>query len=323
MKRMGWIAVMAISIIMGFSGCGQKEVQGQEERVYYIDVNEDIVQVALSSSGFQVRNISNLSSAPKVNGNIAVAHDGREPHLFYLSAKGELVAVQVAQDSYNTSSLAHLGLDLNGKTEISSIIKDGVALVYLLDANNDVHELKNGDDGAYRSKNITMTYKAPKAQQSPAILATKAGIKLLFRDVNDEVTVIDMEQGKIANWTKETGGPQAKDKVATMRVNEQEHVFFKGTDGEIEHYIHENGRFRKDSWTKLANRWTQLAFAPLAAGPPTAMFINGKENIFYLDSDGDIQNLLYDNGKFKCHNWSSSGDLSPAKTHPVVEQVVY
>jgi hypothetical protein len=110
--------------------------------------------------------------------------------------------------------------------------------------------------------------------------------------------------------------PKAAGDPAAMLVNNQEHVFYRGKDNNIQHIIWEKDKFRTDSWTQLANRWTQMTGAPKATGDPTAIFANTQEQIFYRDVDNNIQRLYYRNGKFKIENWG--GETAEAFGDPTV-----
>ena len=154
--------------------------------------------------------------------------------------------------------------------------------------------------------NLTTIAKAPKASSSANILETPNGIKIFYLDETKNVIVLKELDGKwgFTNWTAKSGIDSGIGPLGVMMVNNQEHVFFRTINNEVGHIIYEDGRFRIDNWTTKANRWSQMANAPKVVSGISAQYVNGQENIYYLDEHNNIQNLFYSEGKFTCINLS-------------------
>jgi hypothetical protein len=74
-----------------------------------------------------------------------------------------------------------------------------------------------------------------------------------------------------------------------MVFGNQQHVFYRGKDGAINHILWNavNNAFGFDQWTRKAR-------APLAAGNPVTMVFGNQQHVFYRGKDGAINHILWD-----------------------------
>jgi Repeat of unknown function (DUF346) len=69
---------------------------------------------------------------------------------------------------------------------------------------------------------------------------------------------------------------------------EQQHVFYRGSDGAINHiFWHPSNQLFHD-------QWTQLTGAPAAAGDPATMVWPNQQHVFYRGMDGAIDHIFWD-----------------------------
>jgi hypothetical protein len=81
----------------------------------------------------------------------------------------------------------------------------------------------------------------------------------------------------------------ARGDVVTMCDQDQQHVFYRGTDGSIQHIFWDgpvNMPFR-DSWTERTQ-------APPAAGNPATLVTGTQQHVFYRAADGSVQHIFWD-----------------------------
>ena len=92
------------------------------------------------------------------------------------------------------------------------------------------------------------------------------------------------------NWTRKAGAPAAAGELKTMVYGEQQHVFYRATDGSIRHLFWAPDAPANTIWT---DNWTQKAGAPAAAGDPATMVYGNQQHVFYRATDGSIQHLFW------------------------------
>jgi hypothetical protein len=112
----------------------------------------------------------------------------------------------------------------------------------------------------------------------------------------------DQPSGNYASdqWTGGPGGrtsaPAAAGDPATMVYGQQQHIFYRGTDGGIYHVFWDapsNSMFW-DQWTGGPGGRTS---APAAAGDPATMVYGQQQHIFYRGTDGGIYHVFWDADK--------------------------
>jgi hypothetical protein len=86
---------------------------------------------------------------------------------------------------------------------------------------------------------------------------------------------------------------------ATMVSDQQQHIFYRGTDGAIYHVfwdIPSQSFGNWDQWTLPLQGPSPIARtqAPAAAGDPATMVADQKQHIFYRNTDGGIWHVFWD-----------------------------
>ena len=128
-------------------------------------------------------------------------------------------------------------------------------------------------------------------------------------------------------WSSGTGAPPAAGDPATMAwpdqqdVFYQQHVFYRGSDGELNHVFWDLSTNRL-----YYDRWCSGTGAPPAAGDPATMawpdqqHVFFQQHVFYRGSDGRINNIYWDVRTNKlCYNeWSSGTGAPPAAGDPAI-----
>jgi hypothetical protein len=76
---------------------------------------------------------------------------------------------------------------------------------------------------------------------------------------------------------------------ATMVWPNQQHIFYRGTDGAINHVF-----WDAPSKQLFRDQWTQRIGAPPAVGDPATMVWPNQQHIFYRDRDGAINHIFWD-----------------------------
>jgi hypothetical protein len=120
-------------------------------------------------------------------------------------------------------------------------------------------------------------------------------------------------------WTARTGAPIAAGDPAVMLSHDprfvyQQHVFYRGMDGAINHI------FWDPTTAKLYfDQWTARTGAPPAAGNPATMVTpDQQQHIFYRDGAGAIQHIFWDgpSGKLYHDQWTARAGAPPAAGDP-------
>ena len=118
-------------------------------------------------------------------------------------------------------------------------------------------------------------------------------------------------------WTVPDQAPAAGD-PATMVTDGQQHIFYRGTDGDIHHIFWNaaDNTFYRQSWTALANAPPN---ARRAAGDPATMLTDGQQHIFYRDAHGAINHIFWNaaDNKFYFESWTERVNAPPATGDPV------
>jgi hypothetical protein len=94
------------------------------------------------------------------------------------------------------------------------------------------------------------------------------------------------------NWSQKGGNPPAAaGDPATMVYGNQQHVFYRATDGTIRHLFWGPDAPANSVW---ADNWTQKANnPPAAAGDPATMVYGNQQHVFYRATDGTIRHLFW------------------------------
>src|SRR5258708_5750265 len=128
------------------------------------------------------------------------------------------------------------------------------------------------------------------------------------------IPLILKEQDQLDQWTALASAPVAAGDPAITVIADQQHVFYRGTDGAINH-IFWDGSFHHDQWTALAG-------APVAAGNPAITVIADQQHVFYRGTDGAINHIFWD-GSFHHDQWTALAGAPVAACHPTITVIAY
>ena len=148
-----------------------------------------------------------------------------------------------------------------------------------------------------------------KAAGDPATMQTANQQHIFYRDANGDIQHIFVNQKNqfFADvWTQKAAkkypgvGKAAGDPV-TMLTDNQQHIFYRDTDGDIQHiFVDQNNHFFHDVWTQRAQ--TKAGIIRKASGDPVTMQTANQQHIFYRDTDGDIQHIFVDQNNQYFHD---------------------
>ena len=117
------------------------------------------------------------------------------------------------------------------------------------------------------------------------------------------------------NWTALAGaGPAglAAGEPATLGTDGQQHVFYRGTDGAINHIFWNaaDNSFHFEDWTALAGAGP----AGLAAGDPATTVTAGQQHVFYRGTDGALNHIFWNaaDNSFHFEDWTALAGAGPA-----------
>jgi lysophospholipase L1-like esterase len=162
---------------------------------------------------------------------------------------------------------------------------------------------------------------APTAAGDPATLVTAEGQQHVFyRGMDGEIIHIlwdpsSPQRLRFDDWTIGAQAPMAAGNLAAMATVGQQHVFYRGVDGAINHIL----------WASLSGRlhhddWRARAHAPAAAGDPaTMMTAEGQQHVFYRGVGGEINHIFWDPSspqQLRADDWTSRAQAAPAAGAP-------
>jgi hypothetical protein len=162
---------------------------------------------------------------------------------------------------------------------------------------------------------------APAAAGDPATMVTAEGQQHVFyRGVGGEINHIVWNpssplQLTFDDWTFGAHAPMAVGDFATMATPGQQHVFYRGADGAINHIL----------WASLSRRlhhddWRARAQAPAAAGDPVTMVTaEGQQHVFYRGVGGEINHIFWNPSspqRLYSDDWTSRAQAAHAAGAP-------
>jgi hypothetical protein len=139
---------------------------------------------------------------------------------------------------------------------------------------------------------------APAAAGDPATMVTTNQQHIFYRGTDGAINHIwwDVPTGHLYmdQWTNHPDvphAPAAAGDPATMVTTNQQHIFYRGTDGAINHIWWDEVMhlLYMDQW----NHHPDVPQAPLAVGDPATMVTAGQQHIFYRSSDGAINHVWW------------------------------
>ena len=124
MKKIIYI-LCGILFFASVSSCTPtKEVDGEIEQVFYLNEDNNILQVKLKGSIYEVINLSKSSGAPLPASNLSVSFYNDMTYVFYVDINNDVIELVEQTSKFTVHSLSSFldNTELNGK--ISSLIRD-------------------------------------------------------------------------------------------------------------------------------------------------------------------------------------------------------
>jgi microsomal dipeptidase-like Zn-dependent dipeptidase len=176
----------------------------------------------------------------------------------------------------------------------------------------------------------TSTSQDKPAAGNPAVMMGNNQQHLFYRDINNSIVhrVWDSGENRLRAG-EEWGGPgsphnapAAAGDPAVMMGNNQQHLFYRDTQGQIVHVLWDSGQNQlraPEIWGGLGNP----QHAPPAAGDPAVMMGNNQQHLFYRDTQGQIIHVVWDagNNQTRIEKWGGPGsprNAPPAAGDPAV-----
>jgi hypothetical protein len=139
----------------------------------------------------------------------------------------------------------------------------------------------------------------PPAAGDPATMVTTNQQHIFYRGTDGAINHIwwDVPTAHLYmdQWTHHPDvpqGPAAAGDPATMVTANQQHTFYRGADGAINHIWFDEvmNHLYMDQWT----RHPDVPHAPPAAGDPATMVTPNQQHVFYRDAGGVINHIWWD-----------------------------
>ena len=140
----------------------------------------------------------------------------------------------------------------------------------------------------------TLITGAPAAGGDPATMVTPGQQHIFYRSFDGAINHIfwDAATNRLFSdqWTPQPPGAfAAAGDPATMVWPNQQHIFYRGTDGSINHIFWDAA-----SNQLFSDQWTLITGAPPAAGDPATMVTRNQQHVFYRGTDGAINHIFWD-----------------------------
>ncbi len=157
----------------------------------------------------------------------------------------------------------------------------------------------------------------------PVTIVTGEGQQHVFyRGASGEINHIFWDpsspaQLRFDDWTAGARAPRAVGGLATMVTDGQQHLFYRGTNGAINHIL-----WASPSRSLQHDDWTARAQAPAAADdgdPATMVTAEGQQHVFYRGAGGEINHICWDPSsprQLHFDDWTSRARAAPAAGVP-------
>jgi hypothetical protein len=172
--------------------------------------------------------------------------------------------------------------------------------------------------------NWTQKAGAPQAVGDPATMFASDQQHIFYRTADGSIQHLFWDSSSpnqifADNWTHRANAPAAAGNPATMVTANQQHIFYRTTDGSIQHLLWDSSSPNQI----FADNWTHRANAPTAVGNPATMVTPNQQHIFYRAANGTIQHLFWDSSspnQIFSDNWTQRSG-SPVTTNDPVTMV--
>ena len=176
-------------------------------------------------------------------------------------------------------------------------------------------------DGLYVDSWTTKTH-APAAAGNPATMLWPKQQHVFYRGTDGAINHIFYDQPTNQlyhdQWTARTNAPPAAGDPATLPFTNpnQQHVFYRGTDGAINHIFYDQptNQLYRDQWQPNP----QVPSAPPAVSNPVTLVTPTQQHVFYRGPDGAINHIFWDAQTNRLHfdQWTSRAQAPLAAGDP-------
>ena len=256
-------------------------MDNNQQHVFYRDIHQSIIQVVWDSGSNHLRaetwgGPGSPHNAPAAVGNPAVMMGNNQQHLFYRDAQGQIIHV-------------------------------------LWDSGQ--NQLRAPESWAGPGS----PHNAPAAVGDPAVMMGNNQQHLFYRDAQGQIIHVLWDSGQNQLRAPESwagpGNPQhaptAAGDPAVMMGNNQQHLFYRDTQGDIIHVVWDGGnnQTRVEKWGGPGSPTN----ASLGTGTPAVMMGNNQQHLFYLGRGGAMWHVLWDgNTGMRSETWTPERDAAAA-----------
>jgi hypothetical protein len=144
------------------------------------------------------------------------------------------------------------------------------------------------------------------AAGNPALMMDSHQQHLFYRDTQNSIVHViwDSSGLRAEKWAgpgSPHNAPAATGDPAVMMGNNQQHLFYRDAQGNIEHVVWDSG----SNQLRAPEKWGEQA-----VGNPAVMMGNNQQHLFYRNPQGDIMHVVWDGGSNKLRSpekWAGSG----------------
>ena len=166
-------------------------------------------------------------------------------------------------------------------------------------------------------------HSSPPAAGDPAVMTGNNQQHLFYRDSENNMIHIVWDGQSSQLRAPEKWGTNAVGNPAVMMDNNQQHLFYRDSSGGIEHVVWDSSSNQLRAPEKWAGPGSPHN-APPAAGDPAVMMGNNQQHLFYRDSSGSIEHVVWDSSSNQLRapeKWAGPGsphNAPPAAGAPAV-----
>ncbi len=273
-----------------------------QQHVFYRGVDAQIHHILwVAARRTLYRDVWTLrAGAPAAKGDPSALETPGQQHVFYRGAGGAVCHivwdVSAARLSFNDWTAQAGGEPAAG--DPTPLATPGQLHVFYRNAGGGVsHILRDASSGAMGHDNWTRGARLPPVAGNLAALATDGQQHVFYRGTDNSIRHIFWASVSGAlhhdDWTAGAHAPPAASDPAAMATAEgQQHVFCRGTGGNILHIFWDpsSRQLRSDDWTARSQA------AAASDGRPATMVSGGQQHVFYRGRGGAIDHILWDPG---------------------------
>jgi hypothetical protein len=301
----------------GAAGDPAVMVTGNQQHLFYVSDASALIHVFWDSSG-GLQTKSWVGTPPSKGPTTSPAQGGRpatliasgQQHVFYRGIDNNLYHVFWDPNSRINSGI-HAPEQWGGPGSSTgapaaagnpaTMFDNNQQHVFYRTASNDIYHVFY-DQGSHALKAEAWTgssspKNAPPAAGDPATLVTTNQQHIFYRTTTGGIQHVffDHTNGPHSEQWGGPGGltqsPFAWGDPATLFANGQQHVFYRGLNGDIVHLFWDpSSGLRAEPWVGPGG----MTNAPAPSGNPVTMAANNQQHIFYRGTDNNIYHVFWD-----------------------------